>query len=103
MAQTAELGKSYKWVQVFENKGAMMGCSNPHPHGQVWAQRHLPTQAVKKLTSFAEYYQQHQRSLLLDYAKREVDLNERVVCKNDDWLVVVPYWAAWPFETLLLP
>ena len=103
MAQTAELGKSYQWVQVFENKGAMMGCSNPHPHGQVWAQRHLPTQAARKLASFAEYYQQHQRSLLLDYAEREAALNERVVCSNEDWLVVVPYWAAWPFETLLLP
>lgn len=103
MAQTAELGVDYPWVQVFENKGAMMGCSNPHPHGQVWAQRHLPTQAEKKQASFAEYYQQHKSSLLLDYANREVALSERVVCINDDWLVVVPYWAAWPFETLLLP
>ncbi|GGF78279.1 UDP-glucose--hexose-1-phosphate uridylyltransferase [Alteromonas lipolytica] len=103
MAQTAELSQQYTWVQVFENKGAMMGCSNPHPHGQVWAQRHLPTQALKKAANFSDYYATHQRSLLLDYAEREAALDERVVCINDDWLVVVPYWAAWPFETLLLP
>ncbi|HAU91393.1 MAG TPA: galactose-1-phosphate uridylyltransferase, partial [Alteromonas sp.] len=60
-------------------------------------------QAARKLASFAEYYQQHQRSLLLDYAEREAALNERAVCSNEDWLIVVPYWAAWPFETLLLP
>lgn len=103
MAQTSDLSQTYSWVQVFENKGAMMGCSNPHPHGQVWAQRHLPTQAERKLANFRAYYQSQQRSMLLDYAQREANQPERVVCINDDWLVVVPYWAAWPFETLLLP
>lgn len=103
MQQTEELGRDYAWVQVFENKGAMMGCSNPHPHGQVWAQQHLPTQAEKKLDNFLSYFQQYGRSLLLDYAEREAEHKERLVCENQDWLVVVPYWAAWPFETLLLP
>jgi len=101
--QTRELSQTYQWVQVFENKGAMMGCSNPHPHGQVRAQHHLPTLAAKKQTNFYAYTEKHGSSLLLDYVHREVELGERVVCKNDDWVVVVPYWAAWPFETLLLP
>ncbi|QJR81274.1 UDP-glucose--hexose-1-phosphate uridylyltransferase [Alteromonas pelagimontana] len=102
-AQAQELGKDHLWVQIFENKGAMMGCSNPHPHGQIWAQHHLPTLAQKKLTHFKNYYQQYKSNLLLDYATRELAAKERVVCSNEDWLVVVPYWAAWPFETLLLP
>jgi len=102
-AQTKELGEFYQWVQVFENKGAMMGCSNPHPHGQVWAQQHVPSDPAKKLVQLQEYYKNQDSPLLLDYAKQEVEKNERVVCKNDDWVVVVPYWAAWPFETLLLP
>jgi UDPglucose--hexose-1-phosphate uridylyltransferase len=101
--QTAELGQHYSWVQVFENKGAMMGCSNPHPHGQVWAQSQLPSLAEKKLSHFTDYYTEHQRALLNDYVVREISQHERIVCQNDDWLVVVPYWAAWPFETLILP
>lgn len=80
-----------------------MGCSNPHPHGQVWAQQHLPSLAEKKLQRLKQYYKTHQRSFLLDYQQQEIDAGERVVCSNADWLVVVPYWAAWPFETLLLP
>ncbi|AJP42527.1 galactose-1-phosphate uridylyltransferase [Alteromonas australica] len=101
--QTADLGQQYQWVQVFENKGAMMGCSNPHPHGQVWAQQHLPSDPAKKLTQLGEYYSTYSRPLLLDYARQEVEKQERVVCQNNHWVVVVPYWAAWPFETLLLP
>lgn len=101
--QTRELGERFAWVQVFENKGAMMGCSNPHPHGQVWAQTHLPTEPATKLARFQAYYAEHGRSLLADYVALEAEQQERIVCANDDWLVVVPYWAAWPFETLLLP
>ncbi len=101
--QTDLLGKKYPWVQVFENKGEVMGCSNPHPHGQIWAQKHLPTQAQRKQDNFNHYFQRHDRALLSDYVERELDLQERVVCYNEHWLVVVPYWAAWPFETLLLP
>lgn len=101
--QTAELSDTYTWVQIFENKGAVMGCSNPHPHGQVWAQQHIPTEPAKKVIKFNEYHTKYQRSLLLDYAQQELEKRQRVVCKNEHWLVVVPYWAAWPFETLLLP
>ncbi|MBL4764684.1 MAG: UDP-glucose--hexose-1-phosphate uridylyltransferase [Colwellia sp.] len=97
------LSRRYQWVQVFENKGAVMGCSNPHPHGQIWAQKHIPTLAQKKQTNFSDYYNKYDSNLLLDYAQRELALNERVVVKNELWLVVVPHWAAWPFETLLIP
>lgn len=101
--QSRALGERYRWVQVFENKGAMMGCSNPHPHGQVWAQQQLPTLAARKQERFADYHRTHGRAMLADYVEREIQLQERVVFQNRDWLVVVPYWAAWPYETLLLP
>ncbi|MBQ4889041.1 UDP-glucose--hexose-1-phosphate uridylyltransferase [Shewanella sp. MMG014] len=101
--QTRELSEQYQWVQVFENKGAVMGCSNPHPHGQVWAQNHLPTLVQKKQLALSSYYEAHQSSLLNDYVGRELDNAERIVVANEDWVVVVPYWAAWPFETLVLP
>ncbi len=101
--QSQALGETYQWVQVFENKGAMMGCSNPHPHGQIWAQQHLPTLVAKKQVGQSDYWQSQHSNLLQDYAEREIDYKERVVVENQDWLVVVPYWAAWPFETLLLP
>lgn len=101
--QSEELGEKYNWVQVFENKGAVMGCSNPHPHGQIWAQNQLPTLVEKKQRSFTVYQQEHKSNLLLDYVKREEKEQTRVVVENDDWLVCVPFWAAWPFETLLLP
>ncbi len=102
-SQCEELGKTYNWVQVFENKGAVMGCSNPHPHGQIWAQQYLPTLVEKKQKSQAEYLSKFGTNLLADYANREVEKQERVVVENTDWVVVVPYWAAWPFEVLLLP
>jgi UDPglucose--hexose-1-phosphate uridylyltransferase len=101
--QCSALGEKYKWVQVFENKGSMMGCSNPHPHGQIWSQQHLPTLVSKKQVNLLAYHTSHSHNLLLDYAQKEITLNERVVVKNDDWVVVVPYWAGWPFETLLMP
>ncbi len=102
-SQCDELGKTYHWVQVFENKGSVMGCSNPHPHGQIWAQHQLPTLVQKKQNAQKAYYATYQSNLLQDYVKREIANEERVVVKNEDWIVVVPYWAAWPFETLLLP
>jgi UDPglucose--hexose-1-phosphate uridylyltransferase len=101
--QCQQLGERYRSVQIFENKGALMGCSNPHPHGQVWAQQQLPTLVEKKHQSFADYYQTHGTNMLQDYAAKEQDNQQRIVVENNDWLVVVPYWAAWPFETLLLP
>ncbi len=115
--QTDELGKRYRWVQIFENKGAAMGCSNPHPHGQIWAGRALPVAPAKEDRQQRAYFEQHGRPLLLDYAEVELGqaagtvanssegwrLSQRIVVANDHWLVVVPYWALWPFETLLLP
>jgi UDPglucose--hexose-1-phosphate uridylyltransferase len=89
-------------VQVFENKGAMMGCSNPHPHCQVWATEHLPTSAQRRLGTQRRYLQENGRDLLGDYLSRERVEGERIVCANDHWAVLVPFWAAWPFETLLI-
>ncbi len=103
MAEAADLGKSYPSVQIFENKGAVMGCSNPHPHGQIWAQTGMPTLVQKEDDHQRDFHQQQGKSLLLDYAHKEIAARERVVVENDDWVVVVPFWAAWPFETLLLP
>lgn len=103
MREAADLGQRYANVQIFENKGAAMGCSNPHPHGQVWAQEHVPTLVAKEDAQQRQFHQQEGKSLLLDYAHKESALGERVVVENADWLVVVPFWAAWPFETLLLP
>ena len=102
-AQVAELGSVYKWVQVFENKGAVMGCSNPHPHGQIWAGDFLPNEPSKEDTRQLAYYKTHHSPLLLDYTERENVQGIRTVVENQDWLVVVPYWAIWPFEVILLP
>lgn len=101
--QTEELGEKYTWVQCFENKGSVMGCSNPHPHGQVWACDFLPNEARKENDNQELFYTQNNKPMLLEYAEKEVISGERTVAENDDWIVVVPYWAAWPFETLLLP
>jgi UDPglucose--hexose-1-phosphate uridylyltransferase len=100
--QTAELGATYQWVQVFENRGETMGASNPHPHGQIWAGTALPHQARREDASQRAYYENHGRRLLLDYAAQE-EHGPRVVVEDDDWLVVVPFWAVWPFETLVIP
>ncbi len=93
----ANLGSRYAHVQVFENKGAVMGCSNPHPHGQIWATDYVPHEvAVEDRTQAA------MPGMLLEVARREAD-GPRVVVQTDHWLAIVPYWASWPFETLLLP
>jgi UDPglucose--hexose-1-phosphate uridylyltransferase len=102
-AQTTELGQTYPWVQVFENKGAIMGCSQPHPHGQIWAADHLPNEAAAEDQTQRAYFQRHARPLLLDVAEREASLGERVVVQGAHWLAIVPFWATWPFETLVLP
>lgn len=101
--QFRELSKTYAWVAIFENKGTMMGCSNPHPHGQIWASDHIPTLAVQEDTNQRAYYKTHSSPLLIDYMTSEIDLDERIVSKNDDWIVAVPWWAVWPFETLIIP
>lgn len=101
--QTRELSGRYANIQVFENKGSMMGCSMPHPHGQVWAQKNMPTLVAKEHEYQSTYFEKNNRALLLDYAEREFKDGQRLVVSNDDWMVVVPWWAAWPFETLVLP
>jgi UDPglucose--hexose-1-phosphate uridylyltransferase len=101
--QVTELGQRYRWVQVFENKGTMMGSSNPHPHGQIWAGDALPNEPSKEEHRQLAYFAEHGRPLLVDYVELEVAQQERIVAKNQHWLAVVPYWAVWPFEVLLLP
>ena len=91
------------YVQAFENRGAMMGCSNPHPHGQVWATGSLPNEPQKELRGQQEYWQTHGRTLLGDYVALELDRAERVVAANAHAVSLVPWWATWPFETLLVP
>lgn len=102
-AQTAELGTAYKWVQVFENRGEMMGSSNPHPHGQIWAEDVLPNLPRREDEMQAAYYAEQGSPLLLDYALLESERGERTLVENEDWIIVVPYWAMWPFETMILP
>ncbi len=100
--QTSELGDSYRHVQVFENRGEQMGASNPHPHGQIWASASVPVEPAREAESQARYFAAHGRRLLADYAAQERG-SPRVVIDDDGWLVVVPFWAVWPFETLVLP
>lgn len=102
-AQTAELGQRYRWVQVFENKGAAMGCSNPHPHGQIWAGNFVPNEVAVEDREQRTYWQKHRSGLLFDYAQRELVAQTRVVVSNNHWVAVVPFWAVWPYEILLLP
>lgn len=101
--QLNELGKIYKWVQLFENKGAMMGCSNPHPHGQIWSSNFVPNEIHKEDICQANYFKEHNSSLLMDYVQKELKLKERIVVETEYWVALVPYWAIWPFEILLLP
>ncbi len=101
-AQSETLGKSFPWVQVFENRGSAMGASNPHPHGQIWAGSAIPREGEKEEATQRSYFEATGRSLLLDYAEQEVG-GPRDLGSDDDWLVVVPFWAAWPFETLVIP
>lgn len=102
-AQEAELLDSWRWVQIFENKGEAMGCSNPHPHGQVWTSDFIPNEVAKELASQRRWFELHKTPLLTDYARVELTARERVVVDNPHWIAVVPWWAAWPFETLVLP
>jgi UDPglucose--hexose-1-phosphate uridylyltransferase len=102
-AETAALGARYRWVQVFENKGAVMGCSNPHPHGQIWASTALPAGAAAEDRTQRAHLAAHGAPLLADYLDRERALGARLLVENDAFAAVVPFWAVWPFETLILP
>jgi UDPglucose--hexose-1-phosphate uridylyltransferase len=90
------------YVQVFENRGAMMGASNPHPHGQIWASEHLPQQIALEDETQREYWQRHGVSLLGDYLAQEQALGERIVYQNERFVVLVPFWAIWPFEAMIV-
>jgi UDPglucose--hexose-1-phosphate uridylyltransferase len=102
-AQAAELGVNHAWVQVFENKGEIMGCSQPHPHGQIWASDFVPNEPAAEDLQQRDYHARHGRPLLLEVAEREAAAGERVVAETAHWLAIVPFWATWPFEVLLLP
>lgn len=94
---------SINHVQIFENKGAAMGCSNPHPHGQIWAQSAVPNEPSRELANCRSYFASQGRPLLIDYAELEVEREERLIASNERFVAVVPFWAIWPFEALVLP
>lgn len=101
--QTRELSSCYTSVQIFENKGSVMGCSNPHPHGQIWAQQQVPTLVAQEDRRQTNYWVEQGSNLLRDYAEKESRFGERTVVENEHWIAVVPFWAAWPYETLVIP
>jgi UDPglucose--hexose-1-phosphate uridylyltransferase len=102
--QTLEIGALdfINYVQVFENRGAMMGASSPHPHCQVWANEHVPTEPAKELRSQSAYLDEHGTCLLCDYVSIESEAGERIVLRNEHFIVLVPFWAVWPFETMVI-
>ncbi len=102
-AEDSALSKRFKYFQVFENKGAQMGASNPHPHGQIWASDFIPTILEKEDIHQQKYFKEHRERLLLDYLNRELVLEERIVYQNENWAALVPFWAVWPFETIIVP
>jgi UDPglucose--hexose-1-phosphate uridylyltransferase len=103
-AQVGAPKEQYRWMQIFENKGAAMGCSNPHPHGQIWTTTSLPEEPATELEQLKKYNrQQGGQHLLVDYARLEKEKEERVVWQNETFLVVCPWWATWPFEVMILP
>ncbi len=102
-AQETELSATHDYVQIFENKGAMMGCSSPHPHGQIWATSYVPAEPAREDETQGRWLAEHGAAMLLAYADAEAADGRRTVASNADWIAVVPYWASWPYEILLLP
>ncbi|GAB7089187.1 UDP-glucose--hexose-1-phosphate uridylyltransferase [Marinifilum fragile] len=90
------------YVQIFENKGSIMGCSNPHPHGQIWASKLIPLETSKESENQKAYYEKHGRTMLSDYLKIELDKKERILVENNSFVALVPFWAVWPFETMII-
>lgn len=90
-------------VQIFENKGEIMGCSNPHPHGQIWAQSSVPNEIEKRTITQQKYYSRYERSMLSDYLKQELTDENRIIIRNDHFVCLVPFWALWPYETMIIP
>ena len=97
------LKQKYDWVQIFENKGSIMGCSNPHPHCQIWASDFLPNDVNTKHRTQKEFFTKHNKVMLVEYLKNELENKSRLVSENSHWAVFVPYWAVWPYETILIP
>jgi UDPglucose--hexose-1-phosphate uridylyltransferase len=102
--QFEELGTNpmINYVQIFENKGSIMGCSNPHPHGQIWSSSSVPTELIKESKSQKEYFEKHGTTLLGDYLNAELGKKERLLVENEHFVALVPYWAVWPFETMII-
>lgn len=103
VASLAKPKEQYRYMQIFENKGAAMGCSNPHPHGQVWTTSSLPEEPATEMEQMQKYRREHdEKHMLEDYAALESKTQERVVFENTAFLVVCPWWATWPFETMII-
>lgn len=105
IAEYQQLGalKFIRYVQIFENKGAMMGCSNPHPHGQIWAQASIPDEPLKKQKAQLKYWKKKGATLLGDYLTEELKRRERILFENEGFVALVPFWAVWPFEAMIIP
>ncbi len=101
--QVSELGLKYRWVQIFENRGEIMGASNSHPHGQIWASDALPNEPFKENQNQLAYSEKKHSNLLLDYLGKEIEEQQRIIIENEHWVVLTPFWAVWPYETMLLP
>ena len=101
--QSEDLGRHWAWVQVFENRGASMGCSSPHPHGQIWATNRVPDEPALEALHQRLWFEQTGVALLDEVLAVELRVDRRIVVRNDHWMALVPYWAEWPFETLILP
>lgn len=101
--QFIELSENYRYVQLFENKGSVMGCSNPHPHGQIWACSFIPEEILKEFNQQQQYLKKHGTPLLLDYVNAELKKKERIIFETEYFAALVPFWAFWPFETMILP
>jgi UDPglucose--hexose-1-phosphate uridylyltransferase len=91
-----------KYIQIFENKGEIMGCSNPHPHGQIWASEDVPMEIEKETRQQRNYFLQHGRSLLSAYLEKELKAEERIIAQNEHFVALVPFWAVWPFEAMII-
>lgn len=94
--------ENISYVQIFENKGSLMGCSNPHPHGQIWAQESIPDKPALTSKYFLEYFTKHNKTLLQDYLSKELQLKERILIENNSFVALVPFWATWPFEVMII-
>ena len=102
--QFDELSKNpaINYIQIFENKGAIMGCSNPHPHGQIWSSKGIPVEPAKEQKTQKAYFDKHGKTLLSDYLTAELEKKERILVENESFVALVPFWATWPFETMII-